>query len=457
MSAAAKTILAEPAGLNRDLAAEREMLANQLAAPAMRSVRFSGAIAAGLFVLLFGLSAFVPIASGTLAAGQLAVEGERKVVQHSSGGIVSAILVKEGDTVVEGQTVIRLDAVQAGSAAGVVNAQVDSLRAEEAVRLAEILGQTVVDFPKELADRSGEPKVASLLASERAAFETRRALAASQTQQMDTQLSQVTANIASSQSDRNSQAVQLTLLEEERNALKPLLEKGLALKSRVLALERSVEEAKGRIASLDSEIVRLNAKLAETRSLKARVEIDRRAEAANVLRTVRGELAAAVDRQRGTDDTLDRTELKAPTSGIVMALRVATVGGVIEAGQPVMEIVPQKKGLIARARVRPSDADNVRAEMKATVSLDAAGHRSLSRIRGVVESISADALSDPRTGESYFEARVAVRPEDLKNIPPELVAPGLPAEVLIETGSHTILQYLFSPVERAMFRTMRDQ
>jgi len=447
-------MLGEPAS---NPATDREKLADQLAAPAMRSVRFSGAIAACLFAILFGLSAFVPIASGTLAEGQLAVEGERKVVQHSSGGIVSAILVKEGDAVMEGQTVLRLDAVQADSAAGVVNAQVASLRAEEAVRLAETMGQTSVAFPKELTDRAVEPKVASLLASERSAFDARRALAASQIQQMDTQLSQVSANMASSQSDRSSVAAQLTLLEEERDALKPLLEKGLVVKSRVLALERSIEEAKGRIASLDSEMVRLNAKLAETRSLRARVEIDRRAEAANILRTVRGDLAAAVDRQRGTDDTLDRTEIKAPTSGVVMALRVATVGGVIEAGQPVMEIVPQKKGLVARARVRPSDADNVRAGMNATVRLDAAGHRSPPRIKGVVESISADALSDTRTGESYFEARVAVRPEEIEKVPPELVAPGLPAEVLIETGSHTILQYLFSPVERAMFRTMRDQ
>jgi HlyD family type I secretion membrane fusion protein len=454
MTAVAESMQAES---RRDPAADREKLADQLAAPAMRSVRFSGAIAAGLFALVFGLSAFVPIASGTLAAGQLAVEGERKVVQHASGGIVSAILVKEGDTVVEGQTVLRLDAVQADSAAGVVNSQVDSLRAEEAVRLAETMGHRSVAFPKELMDRANEPRVASLLGSERAAFEARRALAASQIQQMDTQLSQVSANIVSSQSDRNSQAAQLVLLQEERDALKPLLEKGLALKSRVLALERSVEEAKGRIASLDAEIVRLNARLAETRSLKARVEIDRRAEAADVLRTVRGNLAGAVDRQRGTDDTLDRTEIKAPTSGVVMALRVATVGGVIEAGQPVMEIVPQRKGLIARARVRPSDADNVRVGLAATIRLDAARHRSPPRIKGVVESISADALSDSRTGESYFEARVAMRPEEVEKVPPELIAPGLPAEVLIETGSHTILQYLFSPVESAMFRTMRDQ
>jgi HlyD family secretion protein len=439
-----------------DAMAARVRLADEIAAPAVRSVRFSGLVALALLVVIVGLAVFVPIASGTVAMGQLAVDGERKMVQHASGGIVSAILVKEGDQVVEGQVILRLDPVQAGAAAGAATSEVDSLRAEEAVRLAESAGRASIAYPQDILARAREPAVSSLLSAETAAFNARTSLARSQERQLDTQLAQTAASVTAAQSDRRSQAAQAALLSEEIAGLRPLLERGLALRSRVLGLERSLEEANGRIASLDAELVRLNARAEEMRSLRARVEIDRRSEAADALRTVRADLAAALGRRTSTQDTLQRTEVRAPTSGVVMAMRVATVGGVVEAGQPLMEIVPQVGGLVVRARVKPDQADNVRQGLAATVRFDAGGRRSAERVEGRVQSISADALTDPRTGEPYFEVRIAVPEAEAAKVPSEVVAPGLPAEVLIETGSHTMLDYLFSPIEHAMFRSMRD-
>ena len=137
-----------------------------------------------------------------------------------------------------------------------------------------------------------------------------------------------------------------------------------------------------------------------------------------------------------------------------MAMRVNTMGGVVEPGQPLLEIVPQSDLLVARVRILPSDADNVRQGMEATVRLSAGGGRQPVQVEGSVQSISADALTDSRSGEAYFEARIAI-PDD-PSIPREVLAPGLPAEVLIKTGQHTILDYLFSPIERAMFQSMRD-
>jgi len=139
-----------------------------------------------------------------------------------------------------------------------------------------------------------------------------------------------------------------------------------------------------------------------------------------------------------------------------MAVRATTVGGVVESGQPLMEIVPQSERLIVRAHISPRDADSVRQGMPAVVRLTASGARSPPRVDGKVLSVSADALSDPRTGESYFEVRVAIPNEEASKAPADAIAPGLPAEVLIKSGSHTMLDYLFRPVERAMFQSMRD-
>ena len=188
--------------------------------------------------------------------------------------------------------------------------------------------------------------------------------------------------------------------------------------------------------------------------MRGRIEIERRAEATEALRKLRAAIGELADRQLAADDTLLRTDVRAPADGVVMALRVNTLGGVVEPGQPIMDIVPQSDLLVARVRVPPTDADNVRYDMPATVRLSAGGGRQPVQVEGAVQSISADALSDSRTGEPYFEARIAM-PQDAA-IPRELLAPGLPVEVLIKTGEHTIFDYLFSPVERAMFQSMRD-
>ncbi len=441
----------------REEAARRRDLANDLASPAIRSVRLSRFVALTMFIGLLALGALAPIASGTLAAGQIAVQGERKVIQHASGGVVSAILVSEGDAVHKGDVLLRLDALQAGAAANVVNGNIDALRAEEAVRLAEATGQTVVVFPKEMVDRRANLETGSLLAAEQAAFDTRLALARSGMIQLDEQLTQIDQSIASAQSNRKSQAAQAALLEEELGTLRPLLEKGLTLKSRVLALERSLEAARGETASLDAEVGRLTAKASETRQLRLRIDVDRRAEAAGALRTLRADLAEALNRQLAANDTLQRTEIRSPIDGVVMAMRVATLGGVIEPGQPLLEIVPQDERLVARVRISPQDADDVHRGMPATVRLSAGGSRSPVSVEGQVQSISADAISDPRTGESYFEVRVEIPTAEAEKAASDVLAPGLPAEVLIKTGEHTLLTYLMSPIEQAMFRAAREK
>lgn len=454
MGAARTGISLNPAA---DAAAARRALADELSGSARRSVRRSGLIASGLFVVLLGFATFVPIASGALAYGQLAVEGERKTVQHPSGGIVSAILVAEGDKVEAGDVILRLDPIQASAAAGVVNAQVDALRAEEAVRMAETTGADTVTFPKELLARRADPSVAAVITAETSAFEARRDLATSQALQLDQQLAQIAQSVSATRSERDGQIAQAALLREELAAVRPLMEKGLALKPRVLALERSLEEANGRIASLESEDRRLAAKAMETRTMRARIEVDRRAEAAEALRKLRAEMSGALERQLATSDTLARTDVRAPIAGAVMAVKVTTLGGVVEPGQPLLEIVPQSEQLIARARVTPRVADNVRQGMPATVRLAASGARSIPSIEGVVSSISADALEDARTGEAFFEVRIAISAEEAAKAPADVIAPGLPAEVLIRTGSHTMLDYFFAPVERAMFQSLRDE
>lgn len=432
----------------------RARLAEELAAPARRSVRLMGIIAIALFVILGLLCSLVPIASGALADGRLEVQGERKVVQHPSGGIVANILVKEGQTVKAGEVLVRLDGVQAGAAVGIVSSKLDALHAEEAVRLAEIKGLSKPEFPKDLTARSSNPAVAAMLANERSAFEARRSEAEAIGNRLGEQLQQAEATRHGAGEQLIAVRAQAELLRSEYASVQPLEAKGLVLRSRLLALQRSIAQADGQIAALESDIAAAEAKIRELRTQRAQVEVSRRADAADRLRVIRSELSQSSEQSVAANDTLQRTEVKAPIDGVVMAMRVATEGGVVSAGQPLMEIVPQSIGLVATVRVRPADADNVRAGQVAIVRLGASTRSP--QVEGVVESISADALTDERTGISYFEARVTVPPEAAAKAPRDLIAPGLPAEVLIRTGAHTVLEYLFKPVEDAAFRSMRD-
>lgn len=437
-------------------ASDRDALIAQLIAPARRSVRSSKWVALLALAGVVGVLGFAPIASGTIAMGQLVVDGDRKVVQHGEGGLVSEILVEEGQRVEAGDVLLRLDSIQAGAAAGVIGAQVDALRAEEAVRTAEMAGADSVTFPADLLARRADTETALVLAAQEKAFEARQALAESERQRLGEELQQIEQSMISRTAERRSAIEQAALLLEELEGLQTLLEKGLTQKPRVLALERQLSEARGQDVSLNAEISRLTAQAAETRTRRGQIEADRRAQAAEALRTIRSELSETLGRQVAASDTLRRTELLAPTSGVVMDVSVNTIGGVVGAGEELMAIVPQNDDLIIRARVRPRDADNVRSGMDAIVRFDAGGARSAPRVKGVVRTISADALVDDRTGESYFDVRIAVSGEAVAETPSELIAPGLPAEVLIATGQSTAFRYIVRPIEDAMFKAMRD-
>ncbi len=435
----------------------RRAAIDDLVTPARRSVRISKWIAFLALAALTGIIGFMPLASGVVARGQLIVDGDRKVIQHAEGGMISELLVGEGDLVEAGDVLVRLDQVQADAAADTVNTQIDNLLAEEAVRQAEMSNASKVSFPAALTERTNIARVRASIEAQENAFRTRRLLADSQRQQLSEQADQINQRIASTQAEQAAAEEQAGLLSEELDGLKTLLEKGLTQRPRVLAVERTLSETRGRIASLSGELGRLTAELAETNTQHAQIDIDRRAKAADALRTVRSELSELVGRQATTSDTLRRTEITAPTSGVVMDVQINTIGGIIGPGEPIMDIVPNGQAIVVLARITPNEADDIRKGMKAIVRFDAGGARSAPRLEGIVRSSSADALRDERSGETYFEVRVDVPASEAEKAPEELMAPGLPAEVLIQTGEQTPFRYIVNPIQSAMFKAMRDQ
>jgi HlyD family type I secretion membrane fusion protein len=247
------------------------------------------------------------------------------------------------------------------------------------------------------------------------------------------------------------------MLDDEITGLQSLYEKGYATKARLLAMKRAASQLRGERASLQADSAKLRTKQSEVRILELQADREAQSEAANALRMIDGQLAEIEDKLAAAKQVLDRTQIRAPVNGIVVGMRPTTIGGVIGRGEPLMDVVPDAGRLVVVARVSPREADKLHVGQRATVRFDGSQSRDAPVVQGTLQKFSADALSDARTGALYFEAEIAVPEQQKRRLPSDLLKPGVPATVLIKTGSRTMLGYLFEPILRAHFRALREQ
>lgn len=431
-------------------------LAQQLSGTSDRLRRRLGRIGLAATALTIGIAAVVPIDSGAMAPGMNQVENKRKTVQHLDGGIIRAIHVREGSVVKAGQSLITLDDTNARLNVSVYQAQSDALRAEQAALEAQLLRRSEISFPKDLLERASDPLVASILRSQRAAFAARRDNVNGRKAQLGEQIGQLSEQITGAGAGSAARTEQIALLDDEISDVEALYRKGFATKSRLLALKRAAAELRGERAGMHADAAKLRTQQSEVRILELQADREAAADAANALRSIQSQLAEIEDKLTAAKQVLERTEIRAPVDGIVVGMRPTTIGGVIQPGEQLMDIVPDGGRLVVVARVSPRDADKLHVGQSASVRFDASGARDAPVVKGTVQKFSADALSDQKTGSSYFEAEVAVSEQEKRHLSPELLKPGVPATVLITTGRRTLLAYLFAPIEKARFRAFRE-
>lgn len=422
-----------------------------------------GTIIAGMSILAvffggFGTwAALAPLDSAVIALGVVKVEGNRKTVKHLDGGIVKELLVKEGDRVEKGQVLIRLDETDARARIDIFSGQYDSLKALESRLLAERDGLDTIRFPDFLLDRAGDDNVFEMLAGQINVFETRRASLAGQIAVLQQRIAQLRTQIGGFQAQKRSQERQLELIREELAGTRELHEKGYAPKTRVLALERKAASIEGESGELIADIARTRQAIGEAKLQIAQLQKERLAEATTELRDVQTRLGDVEPRLGWAKEMLSRTELAAPEAGYVLGLTAFTVGGVIAPGERVLDIVPADNTLIIEARIQPSDIDDVYAGMPAEVQLTAYKRRVVPTVDGVLTWVSADRLTDDRSGEAYYVAYVEIDPESLAEVGEIRLYPGMPAQVMIATGARTAFDYLIGPLTSSFDRAFREQ
>ncbi len=423
-----------------------------------KSAMIAGAaIMAAFFVGLGGWAAFAPLNSAAVAPAVVKVEGNRKSVQHLEGGIVKELRVREGDKVASEQTLILLDDTQARAAVDVFSKQYDELTAQEARLIAERDGAAAVQFPQALIARRAEPDVAAIIAGQTNLFKSRRTTLTGTVDVLRKKISQTQEQIVGLEGQAAAYKRQLQSTHNENNGLRDLFKKGYVPRQRMLELERSEAALEGQIAEVSANILRARQSIEEVNVQIVQAQSDRLAQVANDLRDVQVKLLEIGPKVSSARETLRRTEIRSPYPGVVVGLTAFSVGGVISPGEKIMDVVPEKGGLIVEATVAPEDVKDLHVGMSAEVHLTAYKQRTVPIIHGKVLQVSADRLTDTKTGAGYYLAQVKVDDQELAELKDVRLAPGMPALVMIPTGERSALDYLLRPLTDSLNKSFREK
>jgi HlyD family secretion protein len=400
---------------------------------------------------------FVPLAGAVVVPGNLVVQSNVKTIQHPTGGVVAEIKVKNGDRVYGGDLLVRLDATQAHASLEVVNKQLVEVRAKMARLTAERDDLPQLTIPPELASRTDDETVNSLLASEQSLFKARSSARKSQKDLLQGRAAQLNEEISGLQVQVDSRAKQLELIQGELAGVQDLYDKRLVPLTRLTSLQREAARLDGERGQLLSSIAETKSKVGEAELQIVRIDQDFRTDVVKDLGEAQGKEAELVERGVAARDLLDRIEIRAPTSGVVHQLAAHTVGGVIRAGDSIMEIVPDTEDLQVEARLQPQDIDHVRSGQTAFVRFSAFNVRTTPQLTGIVSYVSADTSHDQQTNAPFFSVRVTLPDDERRRLADLQLVPGMPAEVFMQTGSRTMVSYIFKPIAEQMRRAFVEQ
>ena len=420
-----------------------------------------GLVLAGFAVIaLFAGTFYVwasaaPIEGAVVAPGIVSVDTSVRTVQHLEGGIIEDILVRDGDQVDAGQVLIRLQNTVPSSSLNEVQAQYFEARATEARLLAEQQKADEISFPEELTEKIGDQAAQSAMAGQRGIFDSRRTLLADRLNIFDRTTDGLKAEIEGLEGQIAASESRQRLLAEELADVQSLFERNLTDKPRLLQLQGDAAQLEGDIAGYRASIGTARQKVEETALRRSELRNAMETEVVQQMRDSRTRAYELSQRLAAATDVMGRTEIRSPVSGVVSGLLVHTVGGVIAAGQPLMDVVPVSDKLVVQATIDPLDIDQVTAGQEAQVWLSALNRRSQRPIEGVVQTVSADRLVDPQTGAPYYLARVELQRAEIEKGGMPL-QPGMSAEVMIHTGARTTLDYLLTPITQFMTRAMRE-
>ena len=403
------------------------------------------------FAIFFVWASWAELDEVTRGDGRVIPSRQEQVVQNLEGGIVAGIAVREGAVVEPGQVLLRIDNVKAASDLRENRQRYLALLGTLARLRAEVENTAISFTPEVLAEAR------DVAANERALYEARRQALEAEVQILRDQAEQREQELAELKNRRDQLVRSLALATEELNITQPLAAKRVVSKIDLLHLQRQVNDLSGELESTRLTIERTETALREAQRRIEERGLSFRADAQRELNAVQAEATALAEVITAAADRVKRTDVRSPVHGTVKRLLVTTVGGVIQPGEDLVEIVPLEDTLLVEAKVRPADIAFLRPGQPALVKVTAYDFSIYGGLEGVVEDISADTIQDER-GERFYRIRVRTRDNALEKDGESLpIIPGMTTQVDILTGEKTVMDYLLKPILKAKQRALRER
>lgn len=421
-------------------------------------------ILAGLAVIVLVLggtavwAARTEISGAVVSSGLVVVESKVKKVQHPTGGVVAEITVKNGSKVKAGDLLVRLDETVSRANLQVITKQLDELVMREARLEAERDGSSTITLPESYHGRESEPDIAKRIAGETFFFKSRRESLDGQKEQLGERVLQLKEEITGLDRQIKSKKSEIEIVQRELKGVAELEKLKLVTTMRVNQLRRDATRLEGELGQLESAAAQAKGRIAEIGVEMIRIDQEFRTSIIQELRDNTAQQAELIERRVAAEDQLKRIDIRAPQSGVVHELEVNTVGGVINQAETLMLIVPEGEELTVEARIATHDIDQVlNGDKTAFVRFSAFDTHSTPELNGNIVSVSADLTIDQMTGVPYYLARISIPRAELAKLKQKRLVPGMPAEIYVRTQNRTVLSYLFKPIEDQMERAFRER
>ena len=430
-----------------------------------------GPIRIGIAILLLCLGGFsvwaavAPLQGAVVVSGSFVATGQNKQVQHLEGGIVREVLVREGQHVVAGQSLLKLDPTAAEARLRRLVLRRYRLVILKARLEAEAQNQVHFTLPANVSFAEEGEEVAAIYARQLIELKARRSKIADEEEILRREIAGLQESITGYTTQARMTVERIALFSQELKDKSDLLERQLIRKTEILALRRAEAGLTGELASMQARAADARERVSRAEQQIAQLKSAALQKSLEDLRATETELDDVTEQIRAARDVMDRIEIRAPVAGIVVRLLYNTKGGVVSAGAVVLELLPLGDGLLIEARLNPKEVVHVKEGLGAMVRLSALNQRLTPMIEGKVVYVSADTVSqrEPSGGKDFarqdtFVVRVQLDEERaLSKIADFKPTPGMPADVFIKTDKRTFMEYILKPLSDTFVRAFREQ
>lgn len=404
-----------------------------------------------------GWAATFELSGAVIAPGSVVVDSNVKKAQHPSGGIVGELLVRDGQRVRSGEVLLRLDDTITRANLAIVSKGLDEMNARRARLTAERDQADKIVFLDALLARAHEPDVGAAIDNERKLFELRRSARQGQKSQLKERTAQLDEEISGRAALTSAKAEEIKLIERELEGVETLWKQNLVQINRLVSLQREAARLKGEHAQAIFAAAQSRGRISEINLQMIQIDQDLASEVARELREVDAKVGEFIERKVAAEDQLKRIDIRAPQDGVVHQLAVHTIGGVVNAGDPIMLIVPEADAMSIEAKVAPQDIDQLHAGQSAGLRFSTFNQRTTPEIKGAISRISADVSHDQRTGLNFYTVRIGIASEEIARLGNVKLMPGMPVEAFMKTDDRTVLSYFVKPLSDQIMRAFRER